>query len=191
MAQSTPLFVGLDVHKDSIAVAHAAGGSTEPPVFVGAIGPRQIDLDQLLRLLHGKTSVLTFAYEAGPSGYGLYRYLTGKGLPCQVVAPSLIPKKPGDRVKTDRRDAVELARLLRWGDLTAVYVPSVDDEALRDLCRARDAARVTGKDAKLRLKAFLLRVGRHYVGRATWNEAHRRYLGLPNWKGKRAVPQTR
>jgi transposase len=176
MAQSTPLFVGLDVHKDSIAVAHAAGGSTEPPVFVGAIGPRQADLDQLLRRLHGKTSALTFAYEAGPSGYGLYRYLTGKGLPCQVVAPSLIPKKPGDRVKTDRRDAVELARLLRSGDLTAVYVPSVEDEALRDLCRARDAARVTGKDAKLRLKAFLLRLGRHYVGRATWNDAHRRYL---------------
>ena len=72
MAQSTPLFVGLDVHKDSIAVAHAAGGSTEPPVFVGAIGPRQADLDQLLRRLHGKTSALTFAYEAGPSGYGLY-----------------------------------------------------------------------------------------------------------------------
>ena len=92
---------------------------------------------------------VTFAYEAGPCGYGLYRYLTGKGLPCQVVAPSLIPKKPGDKVKTDRRDAVELARLLRSGDLTAVYVPSVEDEALRDLCRARDAARVTGKDAKL------------------------------------------
>jgi transposase len=176
MAQSTPLFVGLDVHKDSIAVAHAAGGSTEPPVFVGAIGPRQADLDQLLRRLQGKTRALTFAYEAGPSGYGLYRYLTGKGLPCQVVAPSLIPKKPGDKVKTDRRDAVELARLLRSGDLTAVYVPSVEDEALRDVCRARDAARVTGKDATLRLKAFLLRLGRHDVGRADWNDAHRRYL---------------
>ena len=176
MAQSTPLFVGLDVHKDSIAVAHAAGGSAEPPVFVGAIGPRQADLDQLPRRLHGKTRTLTFAYEAGPSGDGLHRYLTAKGLLCQVVAPPLIPKKPGDRVKTDRRDAVELARLLRSGDLTAVYVPSVEDEALRDLCRARDAARVTGKDAKLRLKAFLLRLGRPSAGRATWNDAHRRYL---------------
>ena len=176
MAQSTPLFVGLDVHNDSIAVAHAAGGSAEPPVFVGAIGPRQADLDQLLRRLQGKTHTLAFAYEAGPSGYGLHRYLTAKGLSCQVVAPSLIPKKPGDRVKTDRRDAVELARLLRSGDLTAVYVPSVEDEALRDLSRARDAARVTGKDAKLRLKAFLLRLGRHYAGRANWNDAHRRYL---------------
>lgn len=176
MAKSTPLFVGLDVHKDSIAVAHAQGGRSEPPVFVGAIGTRQGDLDQLIRRLQGKASVLTFAYEAGPCGYGLHRYLTTKGLACQVVAPSLIPKKSGDKVKTDRRDAVELARLLRSGDLTAVYVPSVEDEAVRDLCRARDAARVTMKDAKLRLKAFLLRLGLHYVGRADWNAAHCRYL---------------
>jgi len=176
MAQSTSLFVGLDVHKDSIAVAHALGGGTEPPVYVGAIGTRQADMDRLIQRLHSKASTLIFAYEAGPCGYGLYRSLTGKGLTCQVVAPSLIPKKPGDKVKTDRRDAVELARLLRSGDLTAVHVPSVEDEAIRDLCRARDAARVTGKDAKLRLKAFLLRLGLHYVGRATWNDAHRRYL---------------
>jgi transposase len=176
MAKSTPLFVGLDVHKDSIAVAHAVGGRADPPVFVGAIGSRQSDIDQLLRRLQGKASMLTFAYEAGPSGYGLHRYLTGKGFPCQVVAPSLIPKKPGDKVKTDRRDAVDLARLLRSGDLTSVYVPSVEDEAIRDVSRARDAARVTLKDAKLRLKAFLLRLGRHYVGRADWNAAHRRYL---------------
>jgi transposase len=93
-----------------------------------------------------------------------------------VVAPSLIPRRPGDKVKTDRRDAVELARLSRSGDLTAVYVPTVEDEAIRDLCRARDAARVTLKDTKLRLKAFLLRLGLHYVGRADWNAAHKRYL---------------
>ncbi len=142
-------------------------GGAQPPVFVGAIGSRQADLDRLIHRLQGKASALTFAYEAGPCGYGRHRYLTGKGLTCQVVAPSLIPKKPGDKVKTDPRDAVELARVLRSGDLTAVYVPSVEDEAVRDLCRARDAARVTGKDAKRRLKAFLLRLGRHYVGRAT------------------------
>ena len=176
MAQSTPLFVGLDVHKDSIAVAHATADSGAPPVFVGAIGSRQADLDQLLRRLHSKAASLTVAYEAGPSGYGLYRYLTAKGVTCHVVAPSLIPRKPGDKVKTDRRDAVTLARLLRSGDLTPVYVPSVEDEAIRDLCRARDAARVTMKDAKLRLKAFLLRQGLHYVGRADWNAAHKRYL---------------
>jgi len=176
MAQSTPLFVGLDVHKDSITVAHAAGGRSDPPVFVGAIGTRQADLDRLIRRLQGKTPELRFVYEAGPSGYGLYRYLIGKGLTCEVVAPSLIPRRPGDKVKTDRRDAVDLARLSRSGDLTAVYVPTVEDEAIRDLCRARDAARVTLKDAKLRLKAFLLRVGLHYVGRADWNAAHKRYL---------------
>ena len=176
MAQPTPLFVGLDVHKDSIAVAHAQGQSADPPVFVGAIGPRQADLDKLIRRLQAKTPEFVFAYEAGPCGYGLHRYLTGQGFTCQVVAPSLIPKKPGDKVKTDRRDAVDLARLLRSGDLTRVYVPTVEDEAIRDLCRARDAARLTMKNAKLRLKAFLLRLGRNYVGRADWNDAHRRYL---------------
>ena len=176
MAQSTPLFVGLDVHKDSIAVAHATAGSGEPPVFVGEIGTRQADLDRLLQRLRSRTSTLRVAYEAGPCGYQLHRYLTAKGISCQVVAPSLIPRKPGDKVKTDRRDAVTLARLLRSGDLTAVYVPSVDDEAIRDLCRARDAARLTMKSAKLRLKAFLLRHGLHYTGRADWTAAHRRYL---------------
>ncbi len=143
MAKSTPLYVGLDVHKDSIAVAHATGGRADPPVFVRAIGTRQADLDRLIRRLQGKAR---FTAEAGPSGYGLYRYLTGKGLACDVVAPSLIPRRPGDQVKTDRRDAVELARLLRSGDLTAVYVPSVEDEAIRDLCHARDTARVTLKE---------------------------------------------
>jgi transposase len=166
----------LDVHKDSIAVAHARGGESAPPVFVGEIGTRQADVQRLVARLQGKAAELRFVYEAGPSGYGLYRYLTGKGLACDVVAPSLMPRRPGDKVKTDRRDAVELARLLRSGDLTAVYVPTVEDEAIRDLCRARDAARVTSKAAKLRLKAFLLRLGLHYVGRADWNAAHKRFL---------------
>ena len=176
MSEPTPLFVGLDVHKDSIAVAYAQGQSADPPVYVGAIGTREADLTKLIRRLQSKTPTLRFAYEAGPCGYGLYRDLTGQGFNCQVVAPSLIPKKPGDKVKTDRRDAVEIARLLRSGDLTRVHVPTVEDEAIRDLCRARDAARLTLKNAKLRLKAFLLRLGLHYVGRADWNDAHRRYL---------------
>ena len=177
MAKSTPLFVGLDVHKDSIAVAHATGRP------VRAAGVRRGDRHAPSR--HRSADSPPAGQGArrcgsstrpGPSGYGLYRYLTGKGLACDVVAPSLIPRRPGDKVKTDRRDAVELARLLRSGDLTAVYVPTVEDEAIRDLCRARDAARVTLKDAKLRLKAFLLRLGLHYVGRADWNAAHKRYL---------------
>jgi len=130
----------------------------------------------LSRRLQAKTPALVFAYEAGPSGYHLHRDLTARGFACRVVAPSLIPKKPGDKVKTDRRDAVALARLLRSGDLTPVYVPSVDDEAIRDLCRARDAARLTLKNAKLRLQSFLLRLGLPYTGRAAWGDAHRRSL---------------
>jgi len=128
MAQSTPLFVGLDVHKDSIAVAHATGDSAAPPVFVGAIGSRHADLDQLLRRLQRKTATLMVAYEAGPSGHGLYRYLTAKGVTCHAIAPSLIPRKPGDRVKTDRRDAVTLARpcFHTRTDSTAIPVCAID-----------------------------------------------------------------
>jgi len=176
MSKITTLFVGLDVHKDSISVAYAKSDCPEPPQFVGPIGTRQCDIDKLVRRLQSKASRLVFAYEAGPCGYVLHRHLTSKGLECQVVAPSLIPKRPGDKVKNDRRDALEIARLLRSGDLTPVYVPSVEDEAIRDLCRARDAARVTLKAAKLRLKSFLLRLGLNYTGRANWTDAHRRYL---------------
>ena len=104
------------------------------------------------------------------------RDLTAQGFRCQVVAPSLIPKKPGDKVKTDRRDALDLARLLRSGHLTRVYVPTIDDEAIRNRCRARDAARLTLTHAKRRRTAFLLRLGLHDVGRADWNAAHQRHL---------------
>lgn len=176
MPNNTTVFVGLDVHKDSIAVAYAMGASRTEPVFVGPIGTRQCDIDKLLRRLHTKGSRLVCAYEAGPCGYVLHRYLASRQVECQVVAPSLIPRKPGDRVKTDRRDAVQLARLLRSGDLTPVYVPAVCDEAIRDLCRARQDAVVDLKSAKHRLKSFLLRLGLHYTGRANWNDAHRRYL---------------
>ena len=176
MSKPTTVFVGLDVHKDSIAVAYAEPDSRNEPVFVGPIGTRQRDIDQLLRRLHSKASRLVCAYEAGPCGYVLHRYLSGRGVECLVVAPSLIPRRAGDRVKTDRRDAVQLARLLRSGDLKPVYVPTVEDEALRDLCRARQDALADLKSAKHRLKSFLLRLGLHYTGRANWNDAHRRYL---------------
>jgi transposase len=176
MAEPTTLFVGLDVHKESIAVAHASADRASDIVEVGQVGTREADIDKLIRRLHSQASELVVAYEAGPCGYGLYRTLTKKGITCLVVAPSLIPKKPGERVKTDRRDAAQLARLLRAGDLTSVYVPTVDDEAVRDLSRAREAAIGVRKDAKLRLKSFLLRHGLNYSGRATWNEAHLRYL---------------
>src|SRR4029434_9473974 len=115
-------------------------------------------------------------YEAGPCGYWLYRYLIKKDHDCWVVAPSLIPQKPGDRVKTDRRDTVQWARLARSGDLTAVYVPTVEDEAIRDLTRAREYAIRALKDAKLRLKAFLLRHDIRDTGRANGGAAHLRWL---------------
>ena len=176
MEEPTTLFVGLDVHKDSIAVAYAQANCSDPPVFVGSIGTRQGDIDKLIRRLQSKASRLVFAYEAGPCGYVLHRYVSSKGHQCQVIAPSLIPKRPGDKVKTDRRDAIGIARLLRSGDLTSVYVPTVEDEAVRDLCRARDAAGVSLRAAKQRLKSFLLRHGLNYTGRASWSDAHKRYL---------------
>lgn len=167
MSEPTPLFVGLDVHKDSIAVAHAQGQSADPPVYLGAIGTRQADVDKLIRRLQAKTPTLVFASEAGPCGYTLYRDLTGQGFACHVVAPSLIPKKPGDKVKTDRRDAVELARLLRSGDLTRVYVPTVEDEALRDLCRAPrcGAAHAQEREAALEVVPASPRVALRRPGR--------------------------
>jgi len=173
---SKSLYVGLDVHKDTIAVAYAAEDRGTDVVALGMIGTRQYDIDKLVRQLEAKGATLLFAYEAGPCGYWLYRYLTRRGLSCTVVAPSLIPRKPGDRVKTDRRDAVTLARLLRSGDLSSIYVPTVDDEAIRDLSRGREDAMRDLKATKYRLKAFLLRQDIRYEGRANWNAAHLRWL---------------
>jgi transposase len=123
-----------------------------------------------------KAKYLVFVYEAGPCGDWLSRDLTKKGHVCWIVAPSLMPKKAGDRVNTDRRDAVQLARLMRSGDLTPVSVPTVEDEAIRDLTRAREDALRDLKSAKVRLKAFLLRQDIRYTGRATWGPAHLRWL---------------
>ncbi|HSF33648.1 MAG TPA: transposase [Candidatus Tectomicrobia bacterium] len=176
MSQSGTLSIGLDVHKDSIAVAYVAQVHHAEVIYLGTIGTRPCDIDQLVRKLHSKVPHPVFVYEAGPCGYWLYRYLTQKGWECWVVAPSLIPKQVGDRVKTDRRDAVQLARLLRSGDLTRVYVPSVEDEAICGLSRAREDALRDLKSARFRLKAFLLRQDIRYTGQATWSPAHLRWL---------------
>jgi transposase len=176
MSQSRTLFIGMDVHKDSMAVAYVAQEHGAEVASLGTIGTRQCDIDQLIRKMQAKATHLIFIYEAGPCGYWLSRYLRKKDSDCWVVAPSLIPKKAGDRVKTDRRDAVQLARLARSGDLTPVYVPKVDDEAIRDLTRAREDAISDLKDAKFRLKAFLLRQDIRYAGRANWGPAHLRWL---------------
>jgi len=145
-------------------------------ISLGAIGTRQCDIDQLIRNMPSKSSQLVFVYEAGPCGYWLYRSLTHKGHVGWVVAPSLIPTKPGNRVNTNRRDAITLARLMRSGDLTPVHVPRVEDEAIRDLCRARDDAIRDLQAAKFRLKALLLRHDIRYTGRAPWGPAHLRWL---------------
>jgi transposase len=176
MHHSSTLYVGLDVHQDSIAVAYVAQDHGAEVTDLGTIGTRQADSDHLVRKLHSKAQHLVFVYEAGPCGYWLYRYLRNRGYNCWVVAPSLMPKKAGDRVNTDRRDAVQLARLMRSGDLTPVYVPTVDDEAIRDLTRAREDAINDLNAAKFRLKAFLLRHDMRYPGRATWSPAHLRWL---------------
>src|SRR6266704_2110914 len=176
MAQGSTLFIGLDVHKETIAVAYVAEEREAEVLSLGTIGTRQCDIDKVIRKLQAKGKPLHFVYEAGPCGYWLYRYLTKKNLKCWVVAPSCIPKKASDRVKTDRRDAVQLARLLRSGDLSPVYIPSMEDEAIRDLVRAREDALKDLKTAKVRLKAFLLRQDIRYEGRATWGPAHLRWL---------------
>ena len=123
MSQSSTLFIGMDVHKETIAVAYIAQDHGAEVTDLGTMGTRQCDIAQLVRKMQSKAKHLIFIYEAGPCGYWLYRYLTKKGYACWVVAPSLIPKKSGDRVKTNRRDAMQLARLARSGDLTLVSVP--------------------------------------------------------------------
>jgi transposase len=176
MAHTSTLFLGLDVHKETIAVAYVAEEREAEVISLGTIGTRQCDIDKVIRKLQSKGKALHFVYEAGPCGYWLYRYLTKKNLKCWVVAPSQIPKKAGDRVKTDRRDAVQLARLLRSGDLSPVSIPSVEDAALRDVVRAREDVLKDLKAAKVRLKAFLLRQDMRYEGRANWTAAHLRWL---------------
>lgn len=153
-------FVGFDLHSDQITVAKALAGGGEPELL-GRIPKTPQAVAKLVRKKLGALDKLHICYEAGPCGYGVYRQLREMGVRCSVVAPSLIPKAPGERVKTDRRDASKLARLLRSGDLTEVYVPTEADEALRDLVRARYAAKKDEKRVGNRLKKFLLKEARY------------------------------
>jgi transposase len=174
MRNHSTVFVGLDVHQKSIVAAYAVGsGEVED---LGDIGTRQCDLDRLCKRMQSKASRVRFVYEAGPCGYGVHRYLTSKGFDCTVCAPSKTARKPGDRVKTDQRDARKLVRSLRTNDLSAVHVPDAADEALRDLTRVWSAARLDLAKAKQRLKSFLLVHDVRYVGKANWGPAHRRWL---------------
>ncbi len=173
-----PAFIGLDVHKESIVFAVARVG-WEAPESRGEIANKPKAVAKLVERLNEEFGgeVLLFCYEAGPCGYGLYRQLLALGHDCQVVAPSLIPKKPGERIKSDRRDARKLAQSLRSGDLTAVWVPDEEQEAMRDLTRARDDMKSQERKARQQLNAFVLRHGHAWPSNKTrWTRTHYNWL---------------
>jgi len=178
MGEGTIVYVGVDAAKDKHAVAVAESGRNGEVRYLGEIETTPASVERLVRKLEKKYDRLHVCYEAGPTGYGLHRQITAMGHVCEVVAPSLVPKRPGERVKTNRRDAVTLARLLRAGELTGIWVPDDVHEAMRDLVRAREAASEDLRKKRQQLQSFLLRHGRIFGGRKRWSAAHTRWLAL-------------
>ena len=176
MQENSKIFVGLDTSKMKISVALAEEGRQGEVRFLGDIDNTPDGIRRLVRKLTGKFRELLFCYEAGPTGYGLHRQITALGHSCSVIAPSLIPKRPGEHVKTNRRDAVALARLHRAGELTTIWVPDPGHEAIRDLVRAREAAMEDLREKRQQLQSFLLRHGRIYPGLRSWTLVHARWL---------------
>lgn len=176
MEQHTDVFVGLDVAKARHAVAIAEDGRNGEVRYLGEIDADKESVRRLAARLAKRHGELHFCYEAGPTGYGLYRQLTQLGHLCSVIAPSLTPRKPGDRIKTNRRDAQQLARLLRAGELTEVWVPDEAHEAMRDLVRARDAAVADLRRKRQTISSMMLRLGRIYPGKKTWGVRHMNWL---------------
>jgi transposase len=169
-------YLGLDVHKNTIAVAVADASRTGDVRFYGEIGNTPDAVSALLKKLGNRYERMHCVYESGPCGYGLYRQINDSGHVCEVVSPAHTPRRPGDHVKTDRRDALVLARLSRAGELTTVWIPDAAHEAMRDLIRSREAASKDVRQARQRIQGFLLRHGRRYVG-AVWKKRHRVWLG--------------
>jgi len=169
-------YVGLDVHKDTIVIAIADEGRQKDVRTYGTIPHTMNAINTFFRNQVSQGAELRCVYEAGPTGFGLYHYLRGNGVDCIITSPSMIPKKSGERIKNDRRDAQNLARLHRAGELKEIYVPDPEDEAIRDLIRGRDDARQAGRKAKQRLLSYLLRHGHRYSGKSNWSHAHYNWL---------------
>lgn len=178
MIEHSIVFIGLDTHKEFIEIAYIEDQRGATPIHFGRISSSKVAIKKFARQFQAKypSATLHFVYEAGPCGYWIYRLLTSLGHCCYVVAPSLIPKKPGEKIKTDKRDAIKLAKFLKSEDLTPIYVPEPEDEAVRDLSRARETSMKDLKDAKYQLKALLLRNNIHYEGAANWSLKHLRWL---------------
>ncbi len=178
MSKHSILFLGLDTHKVHTQTAYTKEGRAAQVEHVGKIATTKLSIKKMVRHFESKfpNHTLYFVYEAGPCGYWIYRLITQLGHECFLVAPSLIPKKPGQRIKTDKRDAAMLANLLKQGDLDPIYVPEAEDEAVRDLSRLRETAMNDLKDAKYQLKALLLRNHIQYTGTDNWGPKHLRWL---------------
>ena len=174
---STTKFIGLDVHSKTISVAIADEGRKGEVRHYGTIENTFEAIDKVIKSIATAGAELRFIYEAGPCGYALYRYLSGNGFTCIVTSPAMIPKRNSVRIKNDRRDALKLARLYRAGELTGIYVPDPEDEAIRDLTRAREDARLAKRRAKQRVISFLLRHNFIYPGKKPWTKNYFVWLG--------------